>query len=240
MDKKNNIENIKKQNIWEVVTVNDLVKILKANEKKFVIVGLCLDNTPLPIIKTIKKFLKHYSRIYPNITFLYYCANQKDLGRMSLLTKNVDEYPYIYHIYDISNIFVSVNRANQDTIHEAMNAVEEYYKKDLQNNLLQDNKNTIHINKINNNNNDNDDNNNNDNNDDNNSNDNNDVNNNDNNDINNNDDNNNDNNDAEMNRKVIEHEKLLEKINLFEQMKKKHNIKFLSDLQKRKKDENKR
>ena len=230
MDKKNNIENIKKQNIWEVVTVNDLVKILKANEKKFVIVGLCLDNTPLLIIKTIKKFLKHYSRIYPNITFLYYCANQKDLGRMSLLTKNVDEYPYIYHIYDISNIFVSVNRANQDTIHEAMNAVEEYYKKDLQNNLLQDNKNTIHINKINNNDDDN-------NNDDNNDNNNNDDNNNNNNDI---YQNNDDNNDDEMNRKVIEHEKLLEKINLFEQMKKKHNIKFLSDLQKRKKDENKR
>jgi len=230
MDKKNNIENIKKQNIWEVVTVNDLVKILKANEKKFVIVGLCLDNTPLPIIKIIKKFLKHYSRIYPNITFLYYCANQKDLGRMSLLTKNVDEYPYIYHIYDISNIFVSVNRANQDTIHEAMNAVEEYYKKDLQNNLLQDNKNTIHINKINNNDDDN-------NNDDNNDNNNNDDNNNNNNDI---YQNNDDNNDDEMNRKVIEHEKLLEKINLFEQMKKKHNIKFLSDLQKRKKDENKR
>jgi len=32
----------KAQNIWEVVNLNDLVKILKENEKKFVIVGLCL------------------------------------------------------------------------------------------------------------------------------------------------------------------------------------------------------
>ena len=44
----------------------------------------------------------------------------------------------------------------------------------------------------------------------------------------------------EMNRKVLEHQQLLEKLVIFEEMKKKHNIEFLSDIQKRKKDEQKK
>ena len=76
------------QNIWEVINLNDLVKILKENEKKFVIVGLCLENSELEIKKSVKKFLKTYSKIYPNITFLYYNVSVKDLGRISLITKN--------------------------------------------------------------------------------------------------------------------------------------------------------
>ncbi len=118
-------------NIWEIVTINDLIKILKEREKRFVIVAITLESTPKPVVKTLKKFLKHYAKLYENLTFLYYCADQKDLGRISLLSKNVDEYPYVYHIFDTSNIFVSVNRANENTIYEAFNAVEEYYKKDL-------------------------------------------------------------------------------------------------------------
>lgn len=208
-------------NIWEIVALNDLIKILKEKEKQFVIVAITLDNTPKELVKTIKKFLKTYSKLYDNLTFLYYNASVKDLGRISLLNKDVNEYPYIYHIFDTSNIFVSVNRANQNTIYEAFNAVEEYYKKDLQNYLI--NKNNIK-----------------------------------------NDENTTDNTDrtdkssihinqdlhtvnsqqmkedeeqAKMNRRALEHQKLLEKITILENKKKDFNIKFLEDIQKRKKEE---
>jgi len=202
----------KTQNIWEVVNLNDLVKILKENEKKFVIIGLCLENSENEIKKSVKKFLKTYSKIYQNITFLYYNVSVKDLGRISLITKNIDEYPFIYHIYDVSNIFVSVNRANNDTMYESMNAVEEYYKKDLQNQISNNiNKNDNNQNNIND-------------------------------DINNDDINNDDNiNKVEYdNNKVLEHQQLLDKLVIYEEMKKKHNINFLSDIQQRKKDEMKR
>ena len=199
------------QNIWEVINLNDLVKILKENEKKFVIVGLCLENSELEIKKSVKKFLKTYSKIYPNITFLYYNVSVKDLGRISLITKNVEEYPYIYHIYDVSNIFVSVNRANNNTMYDSMSAVEEYYKKDLQNMH-----NPISNNDIN-----------------------------ENNDVNeheNENENENENitNLVYDNNKVLEHQQLLDKIVIYEEMKKKHNINFLADIQQRKKDEMKR
>jgi hypothetical protein len=131
-------------NIWEIVNLNDLVKILKDSPKKFVIVGITLNSTPEPIAKMIKKFLKVKSKIYPNITFLYYRASDSDLGRISLLVKAKEDYPYIYHIYDTSNIFVSVNAANEQTTYEAFAAVEEYYKKDLTNNTGNNSSNTNH------------------------------------------------------------------------------------------------
>jgi ribosomal protein L30E len=215
-------------NIWEIVNLNDLVKILKENEKKFVIVAVTLDSTPKPIVKSLKKFLKHYSKIYKNLTFLYYNADKKDLGRVSFLTKNVDEYPFVYHIYDTSEIFVSVNRANGESIYEAFTAVEEYYKKDLENFLISSNKdnkenteNTENTDKssnikINNK-------------------------------LNDIENINNVSNEkikqdeitADMNRKALQHQKLLEKIALLEKEKEKYNVEFLQDIKQRKKDETK-
>jgi len=208
-------------NIWEIVTLNDLIKILKENENKFVIVAITLESTPQNIIKSIKKFLKKFAKIYENLTFLYYQANMKDLGRSSLLVKNPDEYPFVYHVYNTKDIFVSVNRANETTIYEAFTAVEEYYKKDLQAFLLNKNENNTNNTNINN---DND-----------------------------KEDKSNiqinqtsmnanlevDERQADMDRRALEHQKLLDKIVLFEEKKKDYNIKFLGDIQKRKKDEQK-
>jgi hypothetical protein len=219
------------QNIWEIVTVTDLIKILKEHEQKFVIIAITLQNTPQETVKMLKKFLKDYSKKYKNITFLYFNVADKDLGRISLLNKDKSEYPFLYHVYDVKNIFVSVNRVNKNTLYESMYAVEKYYQQNeynINNNITINNQNGNGNN--NGNNNDNNDNNNDDNNNDN---------NNDNND--NNNDNNDENNmllnDEETQRKVIEHEKLLNRIYLFEEKKKKHNREFLEDIQKRKKEE---
>ena len=241
-----------KRNIWEIVTVNDLVKILKENEDKFCIVALTLQETPDNDVKMIKKFLKDYSKIYKNLTFLYLKLSDKDLGRINIIKKDKNEYPFIYHIYNTSDIFVSVNRVNKKTLYESMNVVEKYYKKDLENRLekLQENNNdndndndnehksvvvtnlNINKNKIINQNQDKnqynntigDDKNNNLNND--------------------NDDHNDDKknltdlqNNEEMQRKVLEHENLLNQIIIFEEKKKQHNLHFLEDIQKRKKEE---
>ena len=219
-----------RQNIWEIVTVNDLVKILKEHENKFVIVGLTLQDTPVDMIKMVKKFLKDYSKIYKNITFLYLNVLDKDLGRINILKKDKSEYPFVYHIYNTSDIFVSVNRVNKQTLYESMYAVEKYYKKDLENylsSLSNEKSNNVIINNnlpFNNNLN--------------------------------NDQLNNNKNDEDYNenqeqerqqindlqneetqQKVLEHENLLNRIVIFEDKKKIHNLKFLENIQKRKKEE---
>jgi hypothetical protein len=119
-------------NIWEVVCLSDLIKILKDSSQQFVIVGIVLESTPKSTQIVIKKFLKEKSKSYPNMKFLYFKATQKDLGKISLLDKDELQYPFVYHIYDSSNIFIKVNCANQKTITEAFNAGEQYYKKNLE------------------------------------------------------------------------------------------------------------
>ncbi len=194
-------------NIWEIVALNDLVKILKDNEKKFVIVAITLNTTPANIVKAIKKFLKQYAKLYENLTFLYYEAEMKDLGRINLLNKNVDEYPFVYHIYNTSEIFVSINRANETSIYEAFGEVEEYYKKDLQQYLSNKASKASKVSETGN--------------------------------IGNisNDKIKQDEIDAEMNRKILQHQKLLERIENFEKKKERHNLDFLQDIKQRKKDE---
>lgn len=198
-------------NIWEIVNVNDLIKILKKNEKKFVIVAITLDSTPKSTVKILKKFLLHYSKIYHNLTFLYYKADLKDLNKLNLLNKNTDEYPFVYHIYDTTEIFVTINRANEQTIYEAFNAVEKHYKKDLHDNTMNQDKqsesnikineniNDVSAEKIK-----------------------------------------NDEITAQMNRKVLQHQKLLKKISVLEKHKTQFNDDFLEDIRKRKQEEQKR
>lgn len=119
-------------NIWEVVCLSDLIKILKDSPQQFVILGLVLESTPKSLQSYIKKFLKEKASKFPNMKFLFFKASQKDLGKISLLDKDESQYPYVYHVYDSSNIFIKVNSANPQTIIEAFNAGEQYYRKNLE------------------------------------------------------------------------------------------------------------
>jgi hypothetical protein len=119
-------------NIWEVICVSDLINILNSSPKQFVIIGIVLETTPKELQTTIKRFLKSKAKNFPNMKFLFFKANQKYLGKISFLETDETQYPYIYHIFDTSNIFIKVNCANQNTILESFKVGEEYYNKDLQ------------------------------------------------------------------------------------------------------------
>ena len=99
-------------NIWEVTTVSDIVKILKSNPKKFVILGLSLYNAPKTEHKMIKKFLKEKSKQYPNITFLFFKVENRmffnsdtsiNLERLSKGSKLLSS-PFSIVISELQNI----------------------------------------------------------------------------------------------------------------------------------------
>ena len=118
-------------NIWEIVSITDLIKIIKEHPKQFIMLGITLDNNSADIKIYIKKFLKQKSKIYPNMIFLYFKANIKDLGKISLLDKDVNLYPLMYSIYDVSTVFIKITSAVQESIEEAFTAGKEYYDNDL-------------------------------------------------------------------------------------------------------------
>lgn len=114
------------QNIWEVMTLKDLVEIIEASEDKFLIVGFVLDSTPKEQKKMIKSFLKNKHLDFPNINFIYFCAKHHDLGRISLLSKNEVEYPLVYHLYG-KKITVKIVKANEKLLNESFENVKESY-----------------------------------------------------------------------------------------------------------------
>jgi hypothetical protein len=116
-------------NIWEVVSIKDLVQIIQNNKNKFIIIAITQEESPASEKKMLKKFLKSKCDDYPNMYFTYYVMCKKDLGRISLFTKDETQYPLVYHIYN-TEIFVKVNRANQKTLYESFDQVKQYYDKD--------------------------------------------------------------------------------------------------------------
>jgi len=118
-------------NIWEVVSITDLIKIIKEHPKQFIMLGITLDKNDNSIKSYIKKFLKQKSKLYPNIIFLYFKASLKDLGKISLLDKDINLYPLIYSIYDVSTVFIKITSAVEESIEEAFKAGKEYYDNDL-------------------------------------------------------------------------------------------------------------
>lgn len=118
-------------NIWQVTNTKDLIDIMNTCRDKFSIIGLTLKSTPHNQKKIIKQFFREKHIEYPNITFIYYQVNIDDLGKhISLLKKSPDEYPYLYHIYNIDKILVNVSNVNEITILESFNAVKQYYDND--------------------------------------------------------------------------------------------------------------
>ena len=115
-------------NIWQVTTTKDLIELMNKCANKFAIIGITLKNTSKEQKKIIKNFFKTKYLQYPNIYFIYYEIKDSELGKGTNLLKNSpEEYPYLYHIYDIDKILVNVSNVNEETINESFNVIKHYY-----------------------------------------------------------------------------------------------------------------
>lgn len=99
----------KQNNLWQLVTYDDLLYFLRKSKNGHVVLSIVLQNTPKEIKSIIKSFIKDKSKIYNNVTFLYYIARKEDLGKNSLMNKDVSVYPFLCCIYDIKNILAIVH-----------------------------------------------------------------------------------------------------------------------------------
>jgi hypothetical protein len=129
-------------NIWEVTSVADIVKILKSNPNKFIILGFSLVTAKESEHKLIKKFLKSKAKVYPNMLFIFFKVDKKDMGKISLLSSDATQYPWIYHIIN-EQIYIKVNAATEETITESFQVGENnIYKKYLETFLNEKNANS--------------------------------------------------------------------------------------------------
>lgn len=106
------------ENIWELVSIDDLSRLIKNNPKRFIIVGLVIASTEERMKRQMKKLMKIKHKEFPNILFLYYCVKNGEFGRISLTDRPISEYPLMYGIYDIDQLLFIVKAANENTIYE--------------------------------------------------------------------------------------------------------------------------
>jgi len=97
-------------NLWEVISFDDLLYFLRKSKDSHIMLGMVLKSTDDDIKSMIRTFLKHKSRIFPNVTFLYFVAKNCDLGKLGgLIDKDVSNYPYMFNIYNIRDILIKTS-----------------------------------------------------------------------------------------------------------------------------------
>ena len=130
-------------NIVETKHSKGIEILLKGNKSRFTILGIVLKTTPKAQKIYIRKWLKHMSKKYSNILFIYHSVSDINSSNMSLLTKDTNKYPLVYHIVDVNNIIVKVENANEETLHTSFEQVKGYYIKDMENNTITNEENDI-------------------------------------------------------------------------------------------------
>ena len=121
-------------NIWEVTQLDKLIKLLKENTEKFVILSLVLESSPKEDRKMIIKFMKDKCKEFPNITFVLYTVKLHEMSKFDLFKKTqVEEYPYVFHIYDTINIYITIEKADDVALYEIFedDKVKKTYQDDL-------------------------------------------------------------------------------------------------------------
>lgn len=121
-------------NIWEVTQLDKLIKLLKENSKKFVILSLILESSPKEDRKMIIKFMKDKYKEFPNITFVLYTVKLNEMNKFDLFKKTqIEEYPYVFHIYDTKNIYITIEKADDVALYEIFedDKVKKTYQDDL-------------------------------------------------------------------------------------------------------------
>ena len=120
------------QNIFQVKYFEGIEKLLNMTQKRFSIIGITDNDTDINTKFFIRKWLKSQSKLYKNITYVYFnIENENDREKiLKLFNFSENELPIVFHIFDIVNIAVKISNATQENIIEANNVMIEHYNKD--------------------------------------------------------------------------------------------------------------
>lgn len=118
-------------NLWEIVNFDDLTRLLRNSEKKFLVLAVLNNDTKEHIRIMIRKFMKDKSKIYSKVTFLIYKAQKNDFGKMDpLLDKDQTKYPKIFHIYDVRQVLSgTMSIDNKEILEDDFKEYHEHYLK---------------------------------------------------------------------------------------------------------------
>lgn len=122
------------KNLWQVINRDDLLYHLKSGEGRIIVLTLTLIDTDESIKSILRKYIKRKSEQYPNINFLYYAVRKEDMGKVgSLVPKDLNYYPVVYHIYNVKKLLGAVPSLDKSDkkmkeLDDSFKDLDEYYK----------------------------------------------------------------------------------------------------------------
>lgn len=116
-------------NLWEVVCFEDLLYFLRKSKNSHIMLGMVLQSTDDDIKSLIRSFLKNKSKIFPNVTFLYFVVRSKDMGKLNgMIDKDESKYPFIYNVYNVHDILIKTcNIESYDDLVSSFSEIEQDY-----------------------------------------------------------------------------------------------------------------
>lgn len=117
-------------NLWQILNRDDLLFHLRNGKNKIIVLSLVLLNTDQNIKTMIRKYIKRKAEEFSNIIFLYYVVRNEDIGRVgTLIPKDLEKYPTLYHIYNVTELLGEVTGIDDTKlIDQSFKRMNEYYK----------------------------------------------------------------------------------------------------------------
>lgn len=121
--------NKEKNNLWEILEFNDLKYLLVNAKKRYLVLAIITSDTESDIRKMIRHFLKKKSKIYSKVTFLYYEAKKEDFGQLKpMFAKDISKYPKMIHIWNVEDIMTQVfSIDNEEIMNESFEDYHDFY-----------------------------------------------------------------------------------------------------------------
>lgn len=120
------------QNIYQIMNYSDLIELLTNGIDEFIILTVVAPQTNATLKIQLKKYIKMKAKIFPNVTFLYYTIKKDDPEKISILNKNMSNYPKMCHIYNVTQLLTEIsNIDSMEAVDDNFKKVEGYYIEDL-------------------------------------------------------------------------------------------------------------
>jgi len=124
-------------NLWAVSKYNELISLIKQSQGKFFILGITLSDSSKNIKIKIRKFIKSKSTIYSNMLFIYYEISSdeetKTINKLFSSEKfsiSNNEYPLMFHICNYNNVIINIKNVTDEIMNKAFDAMKKHYDED--------------------------------------------------------------------------------------------------------------
>jgi len=116
-------------NLYQAINYDDLLYLMKQQEKKSVVLTMVLLNTNDKMKTMLRKYIKKKSSEYPDTLFIYYVARDNDFTKSpQSLFDDKSRFPKVLHIFNFTELLAEVAQIdNTECIDQSFDELKGFY-----------------------------------------------------------------------------------------------------------------